>query len=91
VLYPYLTNTSYLVQNLTLSLPRRFLIIYLNNYFTSITLFLELQAYNFNAIKTTRLYKEFLKELLNIKNRFAIKLKWNTLLIIVVQDTLYLA
>jgi hypothetical protein len=30
-------------------------------------LFIELQAYNFGAIKTTRLYKEFLDELIKIK------------------------
>jgi hypothetical protein len=65
--------------------------IYLDNYFISIPLFIELQAYNFSTIGIIRLYIEFPKGLKELKARFLIKLKWNTLLIIVVQDILYLA
>jgi len=42
VLHPTLTNTGSLVRSLALSLPRRYLTIYLDNYFTSIPLFSEL-------------------------------------------------
>jgi hypothetical protein len=91
VLYLTLTNTSCLVRNLALSLPRRYLTIYLDNYFTSVPLFSELRACNFSVVGTTRLYKEFLKGLVELKTRFAIKLEWNTLLAVVVQDVLYLA
>jgi hypothetical protein len=31
------------------------------------SLFIELQAYNFSVIRITRLYKEFLNELIKIK------------------------
>ena len=91
VLHPNLTNTGCLVQNLVLSLPRCGLIIYMDNYFTSIPLFLELQACNFGAVGTTQPYKEFPKGLTNLKNWFSTKLKWNTLFAVVVQDTLCLA
>ena len=91
VLYPNLTNTGSLVRNLALSLPRRYITIYLNNYFTSIPLFSELRACKFGAIGTTRPHKLFPPDLLIIKNRFAKKLEWNILLAIVVQDTLCLA
>ena len=65
--------------------------IYLDNYFTSIPLFIELQAYNFGAISIIRLYNEFPYSLVKLKNRFTIKLKWNTLLVAVVNKVLYLA
>ena len=91
VLYPNLTKTGCLVRNLALSLPRRHLTIYMDNYFTSIPLFTELRSCQFGAVGTTRPHKEFPKELSEIKNRFATKLSWNTLLVIVVQDTLCLA
>jgi hypothetical protein len=55
------------------------------------SLFSKLRACNFSTIRTTRLYKEFLKELTDIKNRFFIKLKWNTLLAAMVKDMLCLA
>ena len=84
VLHPNLTNTGCLVRNLALSLLRRYLTIYLDNYFTSVPLFSELRAYNFGAIGTTRLHKEFPLELSVIKNRYAKKLDWNTLLVAVV-------
>jgi hypothetical protein len=54
-------------------------------------LFLELQACNFGAIGTTRLYKEFPKGLIELKARFSTKLEWNTLLVAVDQDVLCLA
>ena len=91
VLYLGLTPTSYLVRNLALSLPRRFLMIYLDNYFTSVPLFAELWACNFGAIGTTRPYKEFPQQLIELKNRFARKLEWNALFAIVVKDVLCLA
>jgi hypothetical protein len=37
-----LTKTGCLVRNLALSLPRQYLTIYMDNYFTSVPLFLEL-------------------------------------------------
>ena len=74
VLYPNLTNTGCLVRNLVLSLPRRYLMIYLDNYFTSVPLFSELRAYKFGTVGTTRPHKEFPLELSAIKNRFAKKL-----------------
>ena len=75
VLHPALTNTGCLVRNLALSLPRRYLTIYLDNYFTSIPLFSELRACNFGAVSTTRPYKQFLSALTELKTRFAIKLE----------------
>jgi hypothetical protein len=56
-----------------------------------VTLFSELRACNFGVIETTWLYKEFPEELAEIKTRFVTKLKWNTLLAVVVKDTLCLA
>ena len=50
---------------------QRYLIIYINNYFTSMLLFIELQAYNFNVINIIRLYKEFLNELIKIKIKYS--------------------
>ena len=91
VLYLNLTNTGCLVRNLALSLPRCYLTIYLDNYFTSIPLFSELRACKFGAVGTTRPHKEFPIELKELKERFSTKLKWNTLLAAVVQDILYLA
>jgi hypothetical protein len=75
VLYPNLTYTGYLVRNLALSLPRRHLTIYIDNYFTSIPLFLELQACKFGVVGTTRPYKEFPVRLKELKDRFFTKLK----------------
>jgi hypothetical protein len=91
VLYPNLTNTGSLVRNLALSLPYYYIIIYLNNYFTSIPLFSELRACKFGTVGTTRPYKLFPPDLLIIKKRFVKKLEWNILLAIIVQDILYLA
>ena len=84
VLYPTLINTGCLVRNLALSLLRRYITIYIDNYFISIPLFLELQAYKFSIVGTTRPYKEFPKDLIEVKNRFFTKLIWNTLLTAVV-------
>jgi hypothetical protein len=89
--FPNLTNTGCLVRTLALSLPRQYLTIYLDNYFTSIPLFSELRACKFGAVGTTRPHKEFPNQLVEIKNRFATKLEWNTLLAAVVQDVLCLA
>jgi hypothetical protein len=91
VLHPNLTNTGCLVRNLALSLPRCYLTIYLDNYFTSIPLFSELRACNFGVVGITRPHKEFPESLTELKNRFSTKLEWNTLLAAVVQDVLCLA
>jgi hypothetical protein len=91
VLHPNLTNTGCLVRNLALSLPRCRLIIYMDNYFTSILLFLELRACEFGVVGTTRPHKEFPVGLKELKDRFSTKLEWNSLLALVVQDTLCLA
>jgi hypothetical protein len=56
----------------------------MDNYFTSVPLFIELRACNFGAVGITRPYKEFPDELVKIKTQYAIKLEWNTLLAIVV-------
>jgi hypothetical protein len=91
ILHPKLTNTGCLVRSLVLSLPRRYLTIYLDNYFTSIPLFSELRACNFGAVGTTRPHAEFPKGLIELKARYSTKLKWNTLIAAVVQDVLCLA
>jgi len=52
VLYLNLTNTRYLVRNLALSLLYYRLIIYINNYFTSIPLFLKLYTCKFGVVST---------------------------------------
>jgi hypothetical protein len=91
VLLPKLTNTGCLVRTLVLSLPRPYLAIYMDNFFTSVPLFTELRACNFGAIGTTRQHKEFPQGLVEIKNRFSTKLDWNTLLAKPVDDVLCLA
>jgi hypothetical protein len=74
VIYPDLTNTGCLVKNLALSLLRRHLSIYIDNYFTSVPLFSELRASQFGAIGTTRLYKELPSGFKELKDRFSTKL-----------------
>jgi hypothetical protein len=91
VLYPTLTKTGCLLRTLALSLPRRYLTIYMDNYFTSIPLFTELRSCKFGAVGTTRPHKEFPEGMVELKNRFSTKLNWNTLVATVVQDTLCLA
>jgi len=54
-------------------------------------LFTELQAYKFSTIGTTRPYKELPTRFKVLKTQFATKLKWNTLLTKVVNNTLCLA
>jgi hypothetical protein len=48
--------------------------IYIDNYFTLVPLFVELQACKFGIVGITRPYKAFLNSLLIIKKRFAKKL-----------------
>jgi Transposase IS4 len=91
VLQPDLTKTGCLVKNLALSLPRRRLTLYMDNYFTSIPLFSTLRACEFGAVGTTRPHKDLPPELKVLKERFATKLEWNTLLAKVVDNTLCLA
>jgi hypothetical protein len=78
------------VRNLALSLPRRRLAIYIDNYFTSVPLFIELRTCEFGAMGTTRLHKEFLDSFKVLKDWFSTKLEWNTLLGKVVDDALCL-
>ena len=54
-------------------------------------LFTELQACEFGAIGTTRLYKELPTGFKMLKTHFTTKLEWNTLLAKVVNNTLCLA
>jgi hypothetical protein len=63
----------------------------MDNYFTSVPLFKELRVCEFGAIGTTRPHKEFPKGIKVLKERFATKLAWNTLLAKVVKNTLCLA
>ena len=91
ILQPNLIKTGCLVKNLALSLPRRHLMIYIDNYFTSIPLFAERRAYKFGAVCTTRLHLDFPDELKQLKERFANKLEWNILLAKVVNNTLCVA
>jgi hypothetical protein len=64
------TPTGCLVRHLTLSLPRRFMTVYLDNYFTNVRLFSELRACNFGAVGTTRTHPGP-QELTEIKERFS--------------------
>jgi hypothetical protein len=89
--WPGLTKTGCLVRNLALSLPRRRIAIYMDNYFTSVPLFKELQACEFGAMGTTRPHKEVPAGFKDLKARFSTKLEWNTLLAKVVDNTLCLA
>jgi hypothetical protein len=56
-----------------------------------VPLFLELRACEFGAMGTTRPHKEFPTGLKELKERYSIKLDWNTLLAKVVDNTLCLA
>jgi len=87
-----LTNTGHLVQVLALSLPRKYITIYMDNYFTSVPLFEELRSLNFGAVGTTRPHAEFPDQLSVLKvHKLGGKIDWNTLLASVVQNTLCLA
>jgi hypothetical protein len=79
------------VRTLALTLPRRQLAIYMDNYFTSVPLFIKLQACKFGIVGTTRPHKAFPNSLSTIKKRFTKKLPWNTLLATMKQDILCLA
>jgi hypothetical protein len=59
VLRPQLTRTDSLVRTLALTLPRRHITIYMDNYFTSVPLFKELRSCEFGAVGTTRPHSEF--------------------------------
>jgi hypothetical protein len=91
VLRPQLTPTGSLVRTLALTLPRRCITIYMDNYFTSVPLFEELRSCEFGAVGTTRPHPEFPPEMKELKDRFSKKLEWNTLLAKVVRNTLCLA
>jgi hypothetical protein len=68
VFYLTLINIGCLVRNLALSLLRRYLTIYMDDYFTLIPLFLELRAYKFSVVGTIRPHKEFPTDLIEVKN-----------------------
>jgi hypothetical protein len=78
VLYLNLANTRYLVRNLALSLLYHRLIIYIDNYFTSIPLFSELYTCKFGVVSTIQPHKELLTRLKELKEWFSTKLEWNT-------------
>jgi hypothetical protein len=88
---PGLTKTACLVRELALSLPRRRLAIYIDNYFTFVPLLTELQACQFGAMGTTRPHKELPAGFKVLKTQFTIKLEWNILFARVVDGTLCLA
>jgi hypothetical protein len=71
ILYLKLTNTSCLIRSLALSLPRRQITIYINNYFTSVPLFKELRTCEFGAIGTTCPYAEFPAGMKELKDWFS--------------------
>ena len=91
VLRPELTPTGSLVRTLALTLPRRRITIYMDNYFTSVPLFEELRSCEFGAVGTTRPHPEFPSEMKELKDLFSKKLEWNTLIAKVVRNTLCLA
>ena len=80
-----------MVRALANTLPRHGIILYLDNYFTSVPLFKELCLCQLGAVGTTRPHALFPIELSEIKSKFSKKLEWNTLLAKVVENTLYLA
>ncbi|KAG4428331.1 hypothetical protein IFR05_016186 [Cadophora sp. M221] len=89
--HPKLTATGSLVRSLVLSLPRKGLSVYLDNYFTSIPLFEELRACGYGAVGTTRPHAQLPSNVTHLKKRFATSLPWNTLCAKVVENTLCLA
>ena len=88
--YDSLTNTGALVRALVATLPRTRIMIYLDNYFTSIPLFFSLCTKQYSAVGTTRPHALFPTALLILKKEGK-KLDWNTLLGQVVEDILCLA
>jgi hypothetical protein len=85
-----LTNTGALVRALVATLPRDLMTIYMDNYFTSIPLFESLRNSKYGVVGTTRPYDRFPHKLSKLKKE-GLKLKWNTLLAEVVDNTLCLA
>ena len=63
----------------------------MDNYFTSVPLFEELRTCEFGVVRTTRLHAEFPSGMKELKEQFAKKLEWNTLLAKVINKTLCLA
>ena len=73
-------STNYLVRSLILSLLHYSLMIYINNFFTLVPLFIELRLLKYGIINTMRLYKEFLNVLSRLKTEnILLKLEWNSL------------
>jgi hypothetical protein len=68
-----LTKMGCLVRNLAFSFLREYLMIYMDNYITSMPLFSELWACKFGAVGTTRPHKEFPTDLKELKDRFSTK------------------
>jgi hypothetical protein len=69
-----LTNTGAIVKALISTLLYIGIIIYIDNYFTSIPLFKSLRTRAFRAVGTTRVHKAFPKELVQLKSN-RVKLK----------------
>ena len=69
-----MTNTEALVYALISTLPYSGITIYIDNYFTSVPLFESLCTKAYGVIGTTRAYKAFPKELVQLKSN-RIKLK----------------
>jgi Transposase IS4 len=63
----------------------------MDNYFSLVLLFSELRANKFGAVGTTKPHNDFPEGLKYLKEHFAKKLPWNTLLAKVVNNTLCLA
>jgi hypothetical protein len=59
-------------------------------YALTLPLFKQLRLYDFGAMGTTRPHQEFPSGLRELKDRFATKLEWNTVLAKVVDNTLCL-
>jgi hypothetical protein len=78
LLQPNLTKTGCLVKNLALSILRRRIAIYMDNYFTSVPLFEELRVCEFGAIGITRPHKKFPEGMKVLKERFATNSEGNS-------------
>jgi len=74
---------------LLLKFPNAYFVIYMDNYFTSIPLFLMLQKENISAVGTTRpLGINFLALLIVLRKKHSTKLKWGTTVADIVDSVL---
>lgn len=86
-----LTKTGMLVTHLISKLPRKYITIYMDNFFTSVPLFQLLRERGFGACGTTRPHSQFPSVLREIKDKWGKKLPWNSLYSWVVNGTLCIA